>query len=110
MSETFTRADIPIESLGLNPVFYENRVGIVEITDEVMFSDELPQVLKLLYDIGGFIVVRAEKLMHKRAMSYIAFSPLFDSIEKWEEPPMYLVEVHKNEFGELDSAKFVRCS
>jgi hypothetical protein len=70
----------------------KNRVGKFEVEREVI--DDYPEVVMQI--MGQVIVLRAEFLLHKNAIEYIARSPHFEEGPEGMEAPSYDIEINED--------------
>jgi len=80
-----------------------NKVGAFTISTEMLRELPMSIVNKIFKDI---IVVRAEMLLHKNAIEYIANGEPFDEIGIREQVPEYEIMIH--EFFPSGNALFLK--
>ena len=84
----------------------ERRVGTFEISYDLIKLN-WRDVLLLMRDV---IIVRAEMMVHKNSIEYIAYSPKFEICEEGIISPLYQPEVHQAgkkkiiKWGKLDAS------
>lgn len=85
----------------------KNRVGRFEISMELI--EKAPQdVMAVMQNV---IIVRAESMFIKDAITYDAYSPLFETVEDCSEVPTYEFVVHRSiPFGNLKEVKAIKVS
>lgn len=67
----------------------ENRIGKFSISLRAVENNWR----SLLHIFSNFVIVRAEYIIEKGVIEYVALSPLFDAIGEGLQPPYYELDV-----------------
>lgn len=81
----------------------DNRIGKFYISAPLIddYNDGLVATLAIM----GFIPTRVEAVWHRRKFEYIGISHMFREVPEGDEMPEYVVEVHTDENGIVDSVE-----
>lgn len=77
------------------------RAGILFIDHATIFD---PIVMAIMSQL---VIVRCEYIFPKQQFEYIAYSRHFSEVPNGVVPPIYNVELHKNDQGRIDSFRFL---
>ena len=76
----------------------DNHIGKFRLPSNFDRQDEINDTLAVMSNV---IVTKCEHLWHSIEFEYIAFSPLFDSVERYETPPEYIFVIECDDDGEI---------